>query len=131
VIDELRADISKYRLALSRDCLVAAFNNIKSGDFKASANRAYYCIFNAMRAVLALDKLDFKKHSGVISEFQRLYIKTKRFPVEFSVIIENAFIIRGKSDYEDFYVISKDEVVRQAESAKTFFEAVERYLSSL
>ena len=43
-------------------------------------HRSYYAIFHAMRAVLALDGIDMKRHSGVMSEFRRLYIKTGILP---------------------------------------------------
>lgn len=63
-----------------------------------------------MRAVLALDGIDMKKHSGVISEFRRRYIRTGLLPEELSVIISKAFDLRTDCDDDDFYLISKEEV---------------------
>ena len=83
-----------------------------------------------MRAVLAFDRFESKKHSGVISAFRKDYIKTGIFPVELSDIIEDAFEIRNDSDYDDFYVISKNDVATQIENAKTFLTAVEEYITS-
>jgi uncharacterized protein (UPF0332 family) len=77
---------------------------------------------------LALDQFDSKKHSGVISAFQKNYIKTNVFPVIFSDTVTNAFEIRNESDYDDFYFVSKDKVTAQVENAKTFLEAVEKYV---
>jgi uncharacterized protein (UPF0332 family) len=94
-----------------------------------AANRSYYCIFNAIRAILALDQFDSKKHSGVISAFQKNYIKTGIFPVAFSNTVKNAFEIRNESDYKDFYLVSKVSVADQVENAKIFLEAVERYVN--
>ena len=37
----------------------------------------------------------------------------------------------NNSDYDDYYVISKDEVVRQIENAKVFLAAVEAYVKTL
>jgi len=81
-----------------------------------------------MRAVLALDGFESKKHSGIISAFRKDYIRTGIFPAGFSDIIKNAFDIRLDSDYEDFYLISKAEVAAQVENAETFLEAVEKYV---
>ena len=53
---------------------------LRDDDCKGAANRSYYAIFHAMRAVLALDGIDMKRHSGVMSEFRRLYIKTGILP---------------------------------------------------
>ncbi|MBQ8532730.1 MAG: HEPN domain-containing protein [Clostridia bacterium] len=49
---------------------------IDAKSYKSAANRSYYAIFHAMRSVLAFDDIDMKHHSGIISEFRRLYIKT-------------------------------------------------------
>jgi uncharacterized protein (UPF0332 family) len=68
--------------------------NMDNGFIKGSINRSYYSIFHAMRAVLALDFFDSKKHSGIISSFQKNYIKTGKFDKMYSTIVEDAFDIR-------------------------------------
>jgi uncharacterized protein (UPF0332 family) len=108
-------DLARHRLDVARECLRDAEQSISFGSFAASANRSYYCVFHAMRAVLALDGFDSKKHSGIISEFQRCYIKKGIFPTRFSSLITSAFNLRNKSDYEDFYIASKEEVQHQIE----------------
>lgn len=72
-------------------------------------NRAYYAIFHAMRAVLVFDNFDSSKHSGVIAEFRRRYIKEGIFPAEISKMIGAAFTIRNASDYDDMFIASKDD----------------------
>jgi uncharacterized protein (UPF0332 family) len=119
-------DLAQYRIEKAKICLQDA--QAPNISLETAANRSYYCIFNAMRAVLALDQFDSKKHSGVISAFQKNYIKNHIFPVTFSDTIKNAFEIRLDSDYEDFYLISKANVAAQVENAKTFLEAVEKYV---
>ena len=52
------------------------------------------------------------------------------FPKEFSDIISDAFDIRSSSDYEDFFVVSKDDIVRQTENAKTFLTSVVAYIET-
>ena len=49
------------------------------GQWASANNRAYYCLFHAMRAVLALEQRDFKKHSAVIAAFHRDYIHSGAF----------------------------------------------------
>lgn len=88
------------------------------GDYKTVANRSYYAVFSAMRAVLALDGFDSKKHSGIIAEFRKNYLKTGLLPKELSPIIDALVEIRQGSDYDDFYVVSKTEVEEQLENAK-------------
>ena len=121
-------DLSKYRIEQAHECLQSAERDIEASLFKGAANRSYYAIFHAMRAALALDGFDSKKHSGVIAAFRKNYIKTGEFEPHFSDIIGKAFEIRNDSDYQDFYVASKSDVEQQIENAKIFLEEVEKYL---
>jgi uncharacterized protein (UPF0332 family) len=130
LLDELLKTSVNLRLEKARECLTAAEQTIGLNSFATAANRSYYCIFHALRAVLITVGFSVKKHSGNISEFQRLFIKTKTFPDAFSDIITNAFSVRNKSDYDDYYVVSKEEVLTQTANAKTFLEAVEKYIST-
>ena len=78
--------------------------------------------------MLALEGKDFKKHSGVISCFQRDYIKAGIFDRELSYILRDAFSLRTDSDYEDFYVVLHDAVIEQVAGAERFFNEVKRYI---
>ena len=62
-------DLSKYRLDKAKEMLSTARRDMDAKDYASANNRAYYCIFHAMRAVLALNGEDYKKHSAVIARF--------------------------------------------------------------
>jgi len=126
----LSVELAKYRLGQAADCLRAAKSNLKLELYKDALNRSYYCIFHSMRAVLALDMYDAKKHSGIISEFHKSYIKTEKFDKRFSTIIRQSFTIRNRSDYEDFYVVAKDDVVQQINNAREFMTAAMEYVEN-
>jgi len=123
-------DLARYRIEQARECLRAAEAMIDISA-KNSVNRSYYCIFHSIRAILALDHFDSKKHSGVISMFRQNYIKTGKFETQLSHIIGSAFDIRNESDYEDFIEISRQQALQQVENATLFLEAVERYIENL
>ena len=125
-----KKSLSKIRLEYAKEALRDAEFLMNNDSYKASANRSYYAIFYAMRAVLAFDELDKKKHSGVISNFRKLYIKTKIFSDEMSDMITKLFKIRTDSDYKDFYIISKREVTQQIKGAKSFIREVEKFLTT-
>lgn len=129
MLDEERAALSKARLEHANECLAAAKQLSAVGNYRSAANRAYYSAFHAMRAVLAFDDIDMKKHSGIISEFRRLYIKTGLFDAELSNIISALFDLRTDSDYDDFFVISKAEVIQQIEDAEHFVGVITEYLT--
>lgn len=124
-------DLALYRLEQAEQCLATAKLTCEAGDLKASANRSYYCIFHCMRAALALKRLDSKKHSGVISIFRREFVKTGVFPSRFSDMIGNAFELRGSSDYDDFYIASQADILKQIEDAEDFLGATRDYLSGV
>ena len=69
----------QYRLDNAKEKLESADILLNAGKFKDSIGRSYYAIFSAVRAVLALDHVDFSKHAGVIVYFQKEYVKTKKF----------------------------------------------------
>lgn len=126
--DVTRQDLSKYRLAKAAEMLATAKRDLAAGDFASANNRAYYCIFHAMRAVLALDGEDYKKHSAVISRFALRYLKTRLLPDHYGKLIANASLIRNRSDYEDFYICSVDDTRQLVSGAEAFWQSVSTFL---
>ena len=127
---EQAIDISKVRLEHAKECLQDAKLLLAGESYRSAANRAYYAVFHAMRAVLALDGVDMKHHSGIISEFRRRYIKTGVFDVSLSELISELSTMREGSDYNDFFIVSKAETAEQVASAEIFLNAVETYLNT-
>ena len=101
---------------------------LQNDSFKGSINRSYYAIFTAVRALLAEEEVDFKKHSAVIGYFRKNYIKTKIFEGKFSDYVGDAFEIRNDCDYEDFFIVSREEAETQYNHAVEFYEVVKKYL---
>ncbi len=100
----------------------------ESGEYEVALNRAYYCAFDAMRAINALDGFDSSKHSGVIAHFNQEYVKTQIFPLSTSSVIRKASMLREKSDYEDFYEADKEETFDLIVKVERFLGDVERFL---
>jgi len=129
MLNEQKVSLSKYRLDKANETYSTALENLSNSKYLDANNRAYYSIYHSIRAVLALDGVDFKKHSGVISYFRENYIKTNVFDSLYSDIIGKASIIRGKSDYEDFYFATAAEAKEQVDNALVFYNAVAEYIS--
>lgn len=123
-------DLSKYRLAKAGETLVTAKRDLHAEDYASANNRAYYCIFHAMRAAIALDSEDYKKHSAVIARFTMNYLKPEILPREFGKLISNASLIRNRSDYEDFYICSIEDTMRLVAGAEEFLQAITAYLQT-
>lgn len=127
-MDKQLRDLSDYRLEQAQRCIKSAKILVSDNDYKGAANRSYYAIFHCMRSVLALEGVDFSKHSGVSAYFRKQYVKTGIFDVELSDIIGEAFDIRSDSDYDDYYVLSKEEVEEQIGNAEKFYRTIKEYL---
>lgn len=130
MLSEEKIDLSKIRLDNAKERIAFADEILAIGDYKTVANRSYYAVFSAMRAVLALDGIDSKKHSGIIAEFRKNYLKTEILPKTLSPMIDALVEIRQGSDYDDFYIVSKEEVCEQLENAKVFVNEVEKFLKT-
>ena len=124
-----RSALAQARYEHAQECLEAARSLFESGSLKSAVNRAYYAIFHAMRAVLAYDGIDMKHHSGIISSFRRLYIKTDILDVKLSLTISELYDLRTGSDYDDFFVITGAEVAEQLDHAADFLCAIEKHLA--
>ena len=121
--------LAKYRLEQAKENLEEAevlFNNNK---FKGANNRAYYSIFHAIKAILALEQTDFKKHSSVIAYFNKEYISKNIFPRELGKRVSESRFYREKSDYVDFYMVTKEESKEQIDTAKLMIEKAEEYIN--
>lgn len=126
--DTTRIDLSKYRLEKAEAVLETAKRLLDDEDYASANNRAYYSIFHAMRAVIALDGEDYKKQSAVIARFSEKYLKTDVLPREFGKLVSNASRIRNRSDYQDFYICSIDDTKALVTGAEKFLESVKNYL---
>lgn len=123
-----RIDLMKYRMKMAKERLESAKLLLDNGQFKDSIGRSYYTMFTSVRAILALDRQDFSKHAGVISYFQKNYIKTGVFDVKYSKYLSQAFQIRNNTDYADFFIVSATDAREQYEKAMDFYKEIDEYI---
>lgn len=50
--------------------------------------------------------------------------------IEMADIIKFTFDVRSDSDYDDYYVISREDVLEQIENAEKFLEKIQVYLNN-
>ena len=129
--DEEKKSLSIVRLEKAKENLTAAYTLISSGDFRIATTRTYYAVFHAMRAVLALDGVDMKHHSGIISEFRKRYLKTEIIDRKLSATISELYDLRTDCDYDDFFIISKEDTKNAVRKADEFVKAIEIFLNSI
>lgn len=124
MIDEQIRDLSAYRLDKATTLLTQAELLLKNQQYDGSVNRSYYAIFNAVRAILAFVRLDSQSHRGVISFFDRYFVKTGIVEKRFSTMVHEAFDTRQDNDYEDFYQPTEAEAQEQFEHATQFLQEI-------
>lgn len=110
--------------------MISAKLLLESGQYKDSIGRSYYAIFTAIRAVLASRQVDFSKHAGVIAYFQKEYIKTEIFDKKYSKYLQQAFQIRNSCDYDDFYIVSKQDAQEQYDRAMELLLVISKYIEN-
>lgn len=126
--EEIQA-LAKYRLEQSKENLEEAEALFAINKFKGASNRAYYSVFHAIKAILALEQVDFKKHSSVIAYFNKEYISKNIFPRELGKGVSEVRFFREKSDYVDFYIVTKEECENQIKTAKLMIKHVEEFIN--
>lgn len=125
---DTRESLMKYRLETARERLLSSKILLDAGSYKDSIGRSYYAMFTAVRALLAMDGKDFSKHTGVISYFQKEYVKNGKIDKKYSKYISQAFQIRNNSDYADFFLVSLQDTKEQYERAEEFLDMIEVFI---
>lgn len=127
-MDDRQRDLSNYRIAEADDSLKVAEHCLKEGWYKDSINRSYYAAFYAVKAVLALSTVDFKRHKDVMGYFNKEYVAKEIFPREIGRKLGALQKVREKSDYDDFYIASREKAEEQFQTAAFVIAGVKEYL---
>lgn len=126
--DNRREDLSRYRMNTAEETLDAAQICMDGKHYKDAVNRSYYAAFYAVKAVLALEEKDFKRHKDVVAYFNQHYVGADIFPKEIGRKLARLQQKREKYDYDDFVIVSKEEGEEQILSAQEVIHAVKVYL---
>ena len=121
-------ELASHRLEQAKEDLEAGKLLFEKSFYKSANNRAYYSIFHCIKAILALEPIDFKSHKSVLAYFNKNYINTGIFPKTMGRKISNASTIREDSDYDDEFVVNENKTKEQLETAKELINLVESYL---
>lgn len=121
------SDLVRHRIETAKSDLKSADILLKEGEYRGANNRAYYAIYHAISAVHALDGKSYKRHKDTLANFNKDYVRTEIFPKNFGRKIAQAEEIRHASDYDDFYIATKEKAEEQIMTAKELIEQIETY----
>lgn len=129
IVRDRAFELARYRLQVAEEDLEVAKDNFGKDYFRAANNRAYYSIYHSITAVLALEGTAFKRHKDTLAYFNKEYVKPEIFPRELGHQISVAEEVRHSSDYDEFYIASKEESERQIICADNLLQAVRQYIA--
>ena len=75
-------------------------------------------------ALLLTSGKQFAKHSAVVSEFNRAYVKTGKVDVAWSKFYQKLFADRQESDYIPTVTFEAADVVQRLQQAESFVETI-------
>jgi uncharacterized protein (UPF0332 family) len=126
--DNIRA-LVRYRLEQADSALKAVQILIAQDSLSAAVNRAYYAMFYAVLALLALRKQETSKHARVISLFDREFVRPGTFSRDLSRWLHHAFEQRLAADYAALSTVSAEAAQQVFEEAQAFVARVKEHLA--
>ena len=128
---EKQKDLCVYRVNQAEETVQSAKLSKENHFYKDAINRAYYAAFYAIKAVLAVEGVDFKRHKDVVAYFNQHYVATEVFSKESGRSLARLQRKREASDYDDFYIASVEEAQEQIEVAAKIAAEVKEYLKEM
>jgi len=130
-IKDKKRELALYRIQQADESLDEArflFEGSKSP--RSIINRAYYSMFYAILSLLVFEPFSSSKHSGVISYFNRHFIKRGVFPLELGRAVNKAFDLRQRGDYREQVNLTADQAEPFLDWARKLIDSVKKYLKS-
>lgn len=123
--------LALVRLDRAKELYNEAKELVKMDSYKSANNRAFYAIEKCIKALLATQQMDVETHNGAVSQFNLLFIHRENagFTKFDYQKITKADRIRNASDYDDFYIVNKEETKELLEFIKDFLKRTEEYIS--
>lgn len=122
--------LAKVRMDRARELFEEATELLEKGSYKSANNRAFYAMEKSIKALLAVEQIEVTTHNGALKQFNYIFIYKGdgTFGPEDYQKIAAAEQIRNASDYDDFYIASKDETRQLIENTKCILDKIENYI---
>lgn len=110
----------RHNIEKADDAIVQAEALFKIQQYFGVVNRAYYAIFYAVVAILLTKGLGSSKHSGVLSYFDREFVKAEEVDKRWSKVFHDAFELRSMGDYAKLIKINDKQAEKMIQDAGNF-----------
>jgi len=130
-VEQEKQTLALYRIQQAEESLDEAqylFDGDKSP--RSVINRAYYSMFYSILALLIFEPYSSSKHSGVLSYFNRHFIKNGRISKDIGRAVNKAFDVRQRGDYREQVIYTREQVVPLIDWAGKLIAAVKYFLKN-
>lgn len=124
-------ELARYRLEKAKSLLQDAETLLKASSNESSANRSYYAVLAAARALLALRGKTPESHEGVKVLLSKEFIKPGILPAHSGEIFRVLQARRMDSDYGDYIDIRPAEAEDSLRKATEFVSSAEKALEEI
>jgi uncharacterized protein (UPF0332 family) len=119
----------KHNLQKADDSIIQAGALLNIQQHFGAVNRAYYAIFYAALAILLTKDLGSSKHSGVLSLFDREFVKTNEVGRKWSKVFHDAFGQRATGDYAKLAEVTVQQAAKTIQNAEEFVAWAKEWLA--
>ena len=117
-------------LARASDKLRVARLLLEGEAWSDAASRAYYAAFHAVSALHLAHGKTFSTHSQLIGVFNKDFVRTGRFPKEFTSALTRLFEDRQSGDYDVLSTLTEQDARQDVDHAANIIDAIQIYLKS-
>lgn len=121
-----------YRIQQAEETLQEAEKMLAGGfSGRSIVNRAYYSLFYSVLALFIHSDINIttSKHIGIISIFDKEFIRTGKLPKKCSIILHDIFDARQEGDYRELTEIQIEDAALHVENAGKFVNAVKDHIN--
>ena len=119
--------VAEAWLQRSKAALEAARRDLDAGAGELAADRAYYTMFYAVRAVLSTRGLDYSSHGATHAGFGKEFAKTRELDPKYHRWLIDAFDERQKAIYGVHAEVPVERARELIDQAEEFLEAARSY----
>jgi len=124
-----KMELHGWYLEKSEQALITAKDNIKLDHLDAAQNRIYYAIFYIVTVLAYKNNFITSKHKQLLGWFNKIIIHERAiFDNNIFNIYKEAYLKRQKSDYEELFYTTKEEVQELLDKATFFVETIKEYI---
>lgn len=122
--DEERDALVKYRIEKAYGTLVEAQDCAEGNHWTLTANRLYYAVYYASKALLIQNGIVAKSHEGVIGMIGQNFVVPGIITIDEAKLLARLQNMRKTGDYDDFKEWHQEDV-------EPLFEKVEDYINKI